>query len=193
MMDIKNKQKQLSQIYRAFEEKMLTYKEGAFCKAGCSFCCTHFGHVDITTLEGLIIIRHIQEFPKKLLKNLRKKIDANKKEKENSQVSPCPFLKSDQTCLVYDVRPFSCRRLYSVKKCDNKGPTVHYHAESISGETVTLLQKLDSTGYSGHLTFILHLLQQPAFMDLYLSGGFDPSQIAAFGKSHGMIINCSKY
>jgi uncharacterized protein len=54
------------------------------------------------------------------------------------------------------------------------------------------LQALDSNGYSEHITYILHLLSQPDFLTIYLSGGFNPVKIAAFGKSRGIIINCSR-
>jgi hypothetical protein len=51
------------------------------------------------------------------------------------------------------------------------------------------MQRLDRTGYSGHISFILHLLEKPGFRKLYLSGGFDPGKIAKFGKTHGLVIN----
>jgi uncharacterized protein len=54
------------------------------------------------------------------------------------------------------------------------------------------LQALDFRGYSEHITYILHLLSQPDFLTIYLSGGFNPVKIAAFGKSRGIIINCSR-
>jgi uncharacterized protein len=191
-MDIINKQNQLVEIYNRFEKDMRPYKKDALCKAGCSFCCTHFGNVDIITLEGLRILQYLRELPKQHQKPLQKKIDKNKKDRENQKTSPCPFLKSDNTCLIYDIRPYSCRRLYSVKKCGDQGPTVHRQAEELSKEIIIELQDLDSNGYSGHITYILHLLRQPDFLKLYLSGGFNPVQIAAYGKSHGIIINCSR-
>jgi uncharacterized protein len=187
-----NKQNQLVEIYDLFERDMLPYKTDALCKAGCSFCCTHFGNVDITTLEGLRILQFLKRLPKQLQKTLQKKIDKNKKDRENQIATPCPFLKPDNTCLIYDVRPFSCRRLYSVKKCGRNGPTVHRQAVDLSKKILWMLQSLDSTGYSGHITYILYLLRQPHFLGLYASGGFNPVEIAAYGKSHGIIINCSR-
>jgi uncharacterized protein len=191
-MDIINKQNQLVYLYEQFEKDMRAYKKDALCKAGCSFCCTHFGNVDITTLEGLSIIEYLRRLPKQTQKTLQKKIDKNKKDRENQKTSFCPFLKSDNTCLIYEVRPYSCRRLYSVKKCDQNGPTVHRQATELSKDTLKMLQSLDSRGYSGHMTYILHLLRQPDFLSLYLSGGFNPVQIATYGKAHGIIINCSR-
>jgi len=191
-MDSIKMQNQLIEIYDRFEKDMQPYKKDALCKAGCSFCCTHFGNVDIITLEGLRIIEYLRELPKQMQKSLQKKIEKNQKERENQKTSPCPFLKSDNTCLVYEIRPYSCRKLYSVNKCGRNGPTVHRQAEELSKETIVKLQDLDSNGYSGHITYILHLLRQPDFLTVYLSGGFNPVKIAAFGKSHGIIINCSR-
>jgi hypothetical protein len=51
------------------------------------------------------------------------------------------------------------------------------------------MQQLDDTGYSGHLSHILYLLEKPGFRNFYLAGGFDPSRIMKFGKAHGLIIN----
>jgi uncharacterized protein len=191
-MNVINKQNQLVEIYERFERDMRSYKKDALCKAGCSFCCTHFGNVDITTLEGLRIMDYLRRLPKQMQKTLQKKMDRNKKDRENQKTSHCPFLKPDNTCLIYEVRPYSCHRLYSVKKCDRNGPTVHRQATEISKDTLTMLQSLDSKGYSGHMTYILHLLRQPDFLSLYLSGGFNPVEIAAYGKAHGIIINCSR-
>jgi uncharacterized protein len=191
-MNIIHKQNQLVEIYDRFEKDMQSFKKDAFCKAGCSFCCNHFGNVDMITLEGLRIVQYLRGLPKQQQKNLQKKIDKNKKDRENQKTSPCPFLKADKTCLIYEVRPYSCRRLYSVKKCGHTGPTVHRQAIDLHKETLSRLQSLDSAGYSGHMTYILHLLRQPDFFKLYLSGGFNPVQIAAYGKDHGIIINCSR-
>jgi len=191
-MNLTDKQKQLIEIYNQFEKDMHPYQKDALCKPGCSFCCTHFGNVDIITLEGYGILQFLKGVPKQLQKTLRKKMDKNKKARENQKISPCPFLKPDNTCLIYDIRPYSCRRLYSVKKCGGKGPTVHSQAMDLSEKTLRALQSLDSSGYSGHITFILHLLRQPVFYNLYTSGGFNPPGIAEYGKSHGIIINCSR-
>ena len=55
--------------------------------------------------------------------------------------------------------------------------------------TVKELQHLDATGYSGHLSYILHLMSTPDFKELYQTGGFDPAKIMSFGKKYGIIIN----
>ena len=56
-------------------------------------------------------------------------------------------------------------------------------------ETVTALQRLDHNGYSGHLSYIQHMLDATRFRRTYLAGESKPEEIMAFGKSHGIVIN----
>ena len=51
------------------------------------------------------------------------------------------------------------------------------------------LQQLDITGYSGHISYVLHMLDTPAFLTTYLNGEFKPREIMVFGKSHNISIN----
>ena len=168
---------------------MQLYKAGAICKIGCAFCCIHFGNVDIITLEGLIIHEWIESLDKPNKVVLRKKIAKNMKKKAKRSIARCPFLDTDNTCLIYDVRPFSCRQLYSLRECTDRGPTVHREAYQKAKKAVKRLQQLDSTGNSGHISYILHLLDRPDFKKLYLSGGFNPALIRPFGKKYGIVIN----
>ena len=56
-------------------------------------------------------------------------------------------------------------------------------------KAIAALQELDDTGYSGHITYILQMLATPAFRSVYLSGGFNPAAVMAFGRAHGIVIN----
>jgi Fe-S-cluster containining protein len=188
-MTFKEKREKLARIYQRFEQDASEYKKDAICKIGCAFCCTDVGNVDTTTLEGVIIQERIKKFPERLKRAVTKKVTQNRLEKENKKIARCPFLKEDDTCLIYEIRPFSCRQLYSISKCEGQGPTVHRQARELSEQAVREMQQLDDTGYSGHVSFILHLLDSPGFLKLYLSGGFDPGKVAEFGKSHGLVIN----
>jgi Fe-S-cluster containining protein len=188
-MALKAKKKRLRTIYDRFERESQPFKEEAICKVGCTYCCTDVGNVDTITLEGLVIWERVNNFPESLKQRIKKKIALNRLDKEQSKIARCPFLKTDDTCLIYEIRPFSCRQLYSLKECRGKGPTVHRQAVELAKATVRELQQMDDTGYSGHLTFILHLFERAEFSKSYLSGGFDPGQIAAFGKAHGLTIN----
>ena len=183
------KRQKLREIYARFERDAHEFKKQAICKIGCTYCCTDVGDVDINTLEGLIIRERVKGFPRALRRQIKQKLAKNKREKEKQNIARCPFLKKDNTCLIYDIRPFSCRQLYSIRECRGRGPTVHRQAVTLSKKAIREMQRLDDTGYSGHISFVLYLLDQPRFRELYLAGGFDPGKIMDFGKSHGIIIN----
>jgi len=185
------KKEKLNTVYDRFESENLLYSRQAFCKPGCSFCCTFMGNIDVVTLEGLVILELIERQPEEFQTSLKKKIRENKAEKEKGRKPPCPFLKENNTCLIYAVRPFSCRQLYSVRECGESGPMAHRQAVESARSTVRELQQLDDTGYSGHISYILQLLEDAGFRKLYLSGGFAPERIMKFGKTHGLIINRS--
>ena len=188
-MTLEEKKERLKEIYERFETDAHKFKKDAICKIGCTYCCTDVGNVDIITLEGVIIRERVNGLPQLLKRQVKKKIAQNKLEKEKGKIARCPFLKEDDTCLIYDIRPFSCRQLYSIRECSGRGPTVHRQSTELAREAVKEIQRLDDTGYSGHISFILYLLDMPGFRKLYLSGGFDPGKIAKFGKPHRLVIN----
>jgi Fe-S-cluster containining protein len=188
-MTFREKKEKLKEIYERFEQDAFEFKKEAICTIECTFCCTDVGNVDAITLEGVIIRQRVNALSQPLKRQLRQKIARNRREREKKNITPCPFLKEDDTCLIYDIRPFSCRQLYSTRECRGRGPTVHRGARELANKAVREMQRLDDTGYSGHLSFILHLLEMPGFMKLYLSGGFDPGRVAKFGKAHSLIIN----
>ncbi|MCK4389973.1 MAG: YkgJ family cysteine cluster protein [Desulfobacterales bacterium] len=188
-MTFKAKKEKLQEIYERFERDAHEFKKDAICKIGCTYCCTDVGNVDIITLEGIIISERVNSLLQPLKREVKKKIAQNKLEKEQAKIARCPFLKEDDTCLIYDIRPFSCRKLYSIRECRGRGPTVHRQATELAKKAVREMQRLDDTGYSGHISFILYLLDRPGFRKLYLSGGFDPARIAKFGKTHRLVIN----
>ena len=188
-MEIDQKIALLNDIYIDHEAAVSLYKLKAICKKGCAFCCTHFGSLDITTLEGLIIYEKINRYKKPVKIRIKKAISRNRQRKENRKTAKCPFLNKQDSCTIYDVRPFSCRQLYSLKECSEYGPTLHRRAAVINARTIVRLQHLDDNGYSGHISYIISMLDNHEFRTFYKSGGFDPSQIMSFGKSHGIVIN----
>ncbi len=183
---ILNKQniEKLQAIYEQFEYASHKYKKDAVCKPGCAYCCTGVGNIDITTSEGLIIRERISSFP-----DIQEKVAENRRDKEDGKIVPCPFLKEDSTCLIYDIRPFICRQMYSVRTCGPDGAMLHRPVREMAKKSIGDIQRLDVNGYSGHISFILYLLDLPDFRTVYLTEGFDPGSILTFGKSHGIIIN----
>jgi Fe-S-cluster containining protein len=188
-MTRKEKEKRLKEIYNRFEGDVSAFKKDAICKIGCAYCCTDVGNVDTTTLEGIVIRQRVKRLPQPVKRDVKKRIDENRRAKEKARIARCPFLAEDDTCMIYDIRPFSCRQLYSIRECRGRGPTVHRQAAALAKQAVKEIQQIDNTGYSGHLAFILHLLDRPGFTKFYLARGFDPAKIAKFGKAHHLVIN----
>ncbi|MEW5948527.1 MAG: YkgJ family cysteine cluster protein [Thermodesulfobacteriota bacterium] len=189
MMDIEEKKKQLRALYDEHEEDVAEFKKAAACEAGCADCCIGVGDVDITTLEGVIIRERVATFDKALQAEIRAGLAQNKAEREQKKLSRCAFLRADNTCMIYDIRPFSCRQLYSVKRCNGAPPTIHRQAVNLARQTVDKMQRLDFGGYSGHISYILYLLDKEDFRRRYLQGKSDPRKIVDFGRRHGIVIN----
>ena len=185
------KRKKLKELYNQYEEDVAELKKSAICVKGCADCCIDVGNIDITTLEGIIIHDRVATFEEPLKSEIKARLAQNKMERGKGRLSRCAFLKEDKTCIIYDIRPFSCRRLYSVKKCDGGSPTIHRQALNLASQTVKKIQQLDFNGYSGQISYILYLLDKEKFRKLYLRGKFKPQNIAGFGRSHGILINRS--
>ncbi len=164
-------------------------RPGPYANLAVPFVAPTYGKVDITTLEGRIIHAWVAQRHPDERTALQRKIDKNRKAQAKGAAAPCPFLKSDHTCRIYAIRPFSCRQLYSVRPCEGRGPTVHRQSRKAAKKAIAQLQRLDTTGYSGHISDILCLLDQIRFRKVYYKGGFDPSLIIDFGKKHGIVIN----
>jgi Fe-S-cluster containining protein len=185
------KRKKLKELYNQYEEDVAELKKSAACVKGCADCCINVGNIDITTLEGIIILDRMATFEEPLKSEIKVRLARNKMQRENGELSRCAFLKANKTCMIYDIRPFSCRWLYSVKKCDGASPTIHRKASNSARQIVKKIQQLDSNGYSGHISYILFLLDKEEFRKPYLRGKFKPQKIAIFGRSHGILINRS--
>ncbi|MCG8687171.1 MAG: YkgJ family cysteine cluster protein [Desulfobacterales bacterium] len=180
----------LKEIYDRFEEAANELKQDQACTKGCSFCCRAADSTDITTLEGLRIRQAMEKMPKSRQKTLTKAFRKEIKKRESNEFSPCPFLMKTNACMIYEVRPFSCRRIYSVHVCSTENPpAVSQKVMELAAKTLHVLQQLDKTGYSGHMSYILYMLSVPAFLDTYLKGEFKPEEIMEFGKSHKIVIN----
>jgi Fe-S-cluster containining protein len=187
---MKKKLNRLQTIYSDFERAVAAYKAEAACDKGCAFCCSDAGSIHITTLEGLVIRDRIDRFARPRQVAVNKKLDLDMKLREQKKSSACPFLMKNRTCMIYDVRPFACRRIYSLKVCSrDQHPVLSRQAMAKGDEAIRALQQLDETGYSGHLSYILYMLDAPAFLNAYLAGDYRPETVMAFGKSHGIIIN----
>ena len=181
---------QLEEIYASFEAAAADFKSAAACAKGCSFCCTDAGSIHITTLEGLAILKALDRLAKAQKVAAGKSLIKDMQRRQKGLPSPCPFLMKNKACMIYRRRPFACRRIYSLETCSSlRPPIINRRVMELGADTIRALQRLDGTGYSGHLSFILHMLQNPGFRKTYLAGEFEPGQIADFGKAHRIIIN----
>ena len=181
---------QIKDIYKAFETEAVAYKENAACRKGCAYCCTDAGNIDITTLEGLVILEKVRSLlrPQQFKVNKALVVDSRKKEKGHR--SACPFLMKNKACMIYEIRPFSCRRIYSVQACSQDNPPMlSRQVIKMAQKTIRELQILDDTGYSGHISYIMHMLKSPKFLSTYLAGEHKPEEVMAFGKTHHIFIN----
>ena len=187
---MEDKKNGLQAIYDDFECAAAPYKVEAACAKGCSFCCSDAGSIHITTLEGLVIRDRINRLPRPRQKAVYKKLAVDMKQREREKPSACPLLMKNRACMIYDVRPFACRRIYSLAVCNrNQHPVLSRQVMAMGDEAIRALQQLDDSGYSGHLSYILHMLDTPAFINTYLAGEYRPEAVMAFGKSHGITIN----
>ncbi|MCP4021835.1 MAG: YkgJ family cysteine cluster protein [Desulfobacteraceae bacterium] len=187
---MEKKTRQLKRIYSSFEKETKGYRDKQACEKGCAYCCSEAGSIDITTIEGLQIRNTMKNFPKPRQKALTKIFQKEIKKREKGINVPCPFLMRSKACMIYEVRPLSCRRIYSYHTCTKeKPPEISRQVMKIADQSIKKLQQLDDTGYSGHLSYILYMLSTPAFYQTYINGDFKPEEIMVFGKSHKIIIN----
>ena len=180
----------IKDIYKAFETETAAYKENVACLKGCAYCCTDAGSIDITTMEGLVNLEKVRSMLRPQQLKVNKALAGDLKKREKGQRSACPFLMKNNACMIYEIRPFSCRRIYSVHVC-NQGnpPKLSLQVMKMAEKTIRELQILDDTGYSGHISYIMHMLKAPKFLSTYLAGEHKPEEVMAFGKTHNIVIN----
>ena len=180
----------IAEIYDRFEADTAAYRRAAACAKGCAFCCSDAGAIDITTLEGLVIREQISRMPRARQASIKKALARDMKKRRAGSTSPCPFLTKTKTCMIYAARPFACRRIYSLHVCAKDKPAlIHRQVMDLAKNSIGALQRLDENGYSGHISYILHMLDAPKFRNTYLAGDFKPEEIMVFGQRHAIVIN----
>lgn len=181
---------ELEKIYAKYDAETADFRKDAVCTRGCAFCCKDAGSIDITTLEGWRIREHVRQLPRVQRNAIQKGLERDVKKREAGLIAPCPFLMKNKACRIYSIRPFACRRIYSLRTCSkDEPPMVSRRAMQLAQETIAALQRLDENGYSGHISFVLHMLDSYAFRKTYASGDFKPDEIRAFGKTHRIFVN----
>jgi Fe-S-cluster containining protein len=188
-MDFIEKKRQVFQLYDEYERVVQPYKTQAVCEKGCASCCIDVGNVGATTLEGLIILEYLQGWDNQAIEEINRSLRENRSEKLNSVLVRCPFLDEEASCRMYAVRPFSCRRLYSVKKCEGQGAVVHRQAVVLGQKAEKELQELDPEGCSGHLSFILYLLGKEPFRRGYLKGNWQAEDFRDIIERYELVLH----
>jgi uncharacterized protein len=188
-MDIKAKVKKLQALYREFEEKARSYREAAVCTVGCADCCINVGNVDAVTLEGWMIIERIKTMDPGRRSRLWRMLEDNARTKQEATYTRCAFLMNNHNCAIYPVRPFSCRRLYSLVRCGESGPTVHRQMWRMAEETVAAIHQLDGGGCSGHLSYVLLLLKDPSLRRVYLDDILTAESLRGFAFATNLCLN----
>ena len=121
---------------------------------------------------------------------IRKALNRDMKQREAGRITACPFLMKNRSCMIYPDRPFACRRIYSLQPCSgDRPPLLSRRVMELAQKTITALQRLDENGYSGHISFVLHMLDAPRFLETYLAGDLKPAEVMAFGKTHRIAVN----
>lgn len=187
---MKQKLNELAQIYDRFAESTEGFRGNAACAKGCAFCCSDAGTIDITTLEGLRIREAVGRMLRSRQTDIKKVLAREMKKREAGTVAPCPFLGKNKGCMIYEARPFACRRVYSLHRCSSqKPPLLSHQYMELSRKALAQLQRLDENGYTGHISYVLHMLDAPRFLETYLAGDYKPEEVMAFGKTHRIGIN----
>ena len=192
-MDLKDKKTRVYELYDKYERLVQPYKSQAVCEKGCASCCIDVGSVGATTLEGLIILEYVQGWDRQALKEINRNLGENRNDKLSQVFSRCAFLDQEQSCRIYAVRPFSCRRLYSMRQCDGQGAVVHRQAVMVGQKIEKELQELDPGGCSGHLSFILHLLEREPFRRGYLKGSWKVEDFRDIIESYELVVHGDEF
>jgi len=192
LVRLDEKKEQLVVLYEEFEREIAPFRVQAVCIKGCADCCIQVGTVAATTLEGVAIREYVEGWSHPAREAVQRRLRMNRREKLAQVFVRCAFLDEEQACTVYPVRPFSCRRLYSVKTCGEQGPVVHRAAMAVASHTIEALQDLDPAGCSGHLSFILHLLDKKEFRRAYLQGMWNPGTFQKLVERYQVTVHADR-
>ncbi len=188
-LDYSKKKKRVFKLYDKYERLVQPYKSQAVCEKGCASCCIDVGSVGATTLEGLIITEYLQGWDRQALKEINRSLRKNRNDKLSQVFARCAFLDQEQSCRIYAARPFSCRRLYSVRKCDGQGAVVHRQAVMLGQKIEKELQELDPDGCSGHLSLILHLLEKNGSRQGYLRENWSTEKFKDIIERYELVVH----
>jgi Fe-S-cluster containining protein len=170
-----NKKEILQAIFGVYEE--WTFNKEFACEKCCAACCTQ--NVTMTAVEGELLLQHVREhklqkwFTNSLqncngentkqpilthntfAKNCLQGIETDMGEPPLQQ-KPCLFLAEDNSCRIYEARPFGCRCFFSLADCRTSG-TAKQPDELLGINTVTMqiIEHLGQKEFWGNIYDIL--------------------------------------
>lgn len=161
--------KEIYGVYNAFAAEL----EMA-CHKGCAACCTR--NVTMTSLEGILMIRHLSEsnphwrtalletadgprfHPQVTINHLAQLCAMDEEipvEEIDPRNGPCPLLVNN-TCPVYDVRPLGCRTMVSKSVCTDTGTAeMPDFVLTVNNVFLQYVEAIDHQGISGNLIDVL--------------------------------------
>lgn len=163
----------LDQLYKIYDQFIDSLD--IVCEKFCADCCTC--NVTMTTLEAYKIISALdldssatmlgklnqqikkQRFIPKITTNQLADIclsgDDPPEEEIDASWGPCPLL-IDNTCPVYNLRPFGCRCMVSKQRCtDIDTATIDKFTITVNHVFLQYIEHIDQNGFSGNLADVL--------------------------------------
>jgi Fe-S-cluster containining protein len=157
------------------------------CGKGCATCCT--SHVTMTTLEGLVILRHLEKLnrldwlegllaadnPSRFrpqvtinhLADLCARDELLPEESMDPAAGPCPLL-IDDACPIYPVRPLGCRAMVSQSVCANAGEAcMPGFMLTLNNVLMQYVEAIDVPGCSGNFVDVLRFLLDQEHRSIY--------------------------
>lgn len=184
-MNTFNRLQVLKAIYTIYDEVVADWDPA--CRAACSICCT--ADVTATTIEAYLILEETADrreewfrriammdaegrfrpaFTINHLAELCRRNQELPPETPPSGTSRCPFLDETQQCLIYVVRPFGCRSMFSRRDCRHQG-----HADmderwmAVNELFMQYIEHIDVHGGTGNLLDVLMFFSDPARQQAY--------------------------
>jgi hypothetical protein len=175
-MDLENRLTALGRIYDIYNEFAATLHLA--CKKTCAHCCTN--NVTLTTLEGYHIFSSLPAASKaNLITIVQKKSDPNRfrpdlttnqlaelcaggfepPDETDATADEVCFLLADSLCSIYELRPFGCRCLVSLKNCGETGyAQIDEFVLSVNTVFLQTLEHVDAGGCTGNLVDVLKVI-----------------------------------
>jgi len=173
MLNVYRKLAVLDQLYKIYDQFIDTLD--IVCEKFCANCCTC--NVTMTTLEAYKIISALdldsrKSMLDKLNQQMKKqrfipKITTNQladiclsgndppEEAIDPSWGPCPLL-DDNSCPVYDLRPFGCRCMVSKQRCADTGVAeIDEFTITVNHVFLQYIEHIDQNGFSGNLSDVL--------------------------------------